>query len=94
MFELEENINIKILSDEFEKNSSFDILIDKEKIEYTKVYKFNTTGKHEVKFELYEDISMDYMFKGIQELKSVIMFSFHYPKIKSMISTFESCTNL
>ena len=44
VFELEENINIKILSDEFEKNSSFDIFIDKEKIEYTKVYKFNTTG--------------------------------------------------
>ena len=68
--------------------------MDNEKIEYSKEYTFNKTGRHDVKFELYESISMDYMFQGIEELTSVIMFSIQYPQIKSMISTFESCINL
>ena len=94
IYDIRGSLNIKILSDEFNKNTRFDIVIDKKIIKFSREYKFNETGQHTVKFKLYEDVNMDYMFKGIEELISVIMISIKNPKIKSMISSFESCVNL
>ena len=82
---------IKILGDEFQKTSKLDILIDKNKIEFSKEYKFDKGGNHDIKFILYEDISMDFMFKEVKDLTSIIMITTNDAKIKSMESTFESC---
>ena len=86
--------SIKILGDEFQKPTKLDILIDKNKIEFSKDFKFDKGGNHEIKFILYEDISMDFMFKEVKDLTSIIMITTHDAKIKSMESAFESCVKL
>ena len=83
-----------ILSETFEKTSNFDIIINNKAVEYTKKYKFEKTGLANIQFVLYEDISLDNMFKGINQISSIIMTSTKNAKIKSMESTFESCSNL
>ena len=90
------NINEEtlILSNDFEKNSKFDIYMENKKIPYSKSYKFSKTGKTEVKFELYEDISLENMFKNILTLTSVKLTSNKNLKILSIESTFENCENL
>ena len=86
--------NTLLLSNEFVKNSGFDIYIDNKKIKYSKEYKFTSVGNHNVKIKLYEGINMDYMFKDIKELLTVEMISEDNCQILSMISTFENCFNL
>ena len=85
---------VPILSETFQKTSDFEIFINKKKVEYTTKYKFEKANTASVQFVLYEDISMDNMFKGIKELSSVIMISIKGGKVKSMESTFESCSNI
>ena len=83
-----ENIETKILGDEFNKISDFDIYINGNKIKYSKVYKFSSYGLTDIEIKLYGNLNMDYMFKGISSLKSVEMKSSNNAKINSMISTF------
>ena len=85
---------IIILGQEFNKKNDFDILIDGQIIKYSRQYQFNSTGIHKIQFRLYEDINMDYMFKDVQSLYSVEMYSEKNCKILSMISTFENCYEL
>ena len=76
LYEIRSNTeNTLLLSDEFVKNTDFDIYIDNKKIKYSKEYKFPTTGEHNVVFKLYEGVNMDYMFKDIQLILSVEMVS-------------------
>ena len=94
-FELDNISNkTKILSKDYKKNSDFDIYIDNKKVSFTNEYKFNKAGLHNITYVLYEDINMDYMFKDVPELTSIILFSEKNAKIKSMISAFESCKSL
>ena len=89
------NTKIKIIGNEFKKESDFDIYIEGNKlIDYSKEIIFNKTGELKINFELYENINMDFMFKNITNLISVEMNSKKNAKIISMISTFESCSFL
>ena len=85
---------IDILGNEYNKQSSFDIYIDDNLSKYSKKYIFKTTGIHEIKIVLYENINMDYMFKDVKSLISIEMNSTSNASIISMISTFENCNNL
>ena len=84
----------KILSDEFTKDSDFDIYINETKIEYSKKYKFEKKGLTKVEFKLYNSLNMNYMFKDISSLKTIEMISLNNESIISMISTFENSVNL
>ena len=86
-----EDTNTILFGNNFNKNSLFDIYINNERIKYAKEYKFDKTGNHEVQIKLYENINMDYMFEGVQDLVSVDMKSENNCQILSMISTFENC---
>ena len=72
-----ENIyrNNILLGNEFSKNSRFSIYIDEKRIKYTKDYKINSYGSHQIKIVLYENLNMDYMFKDVTDLVSVEMKS-------------------
>ena len=83
-----------ILGMNFIKESEFDIYIDGEKIKFSKSYLFEKSKTYNIQFKLYESINMDYMFQNISSLISVEIISEKYAKIKSMINTFENCTNL
>ena len=85
------NKNTILLGNDFQKNSDFDIFIDGIIIKYTKEYRFDSTGNHNVQIKLYNNINMDYMFKDVQEIISVEMKSEKNCVILSMISTFENC---
>ena len=84
----------QILSDKFSKKSEFDIYIGDKKIKYTKKYKFNENEELKVRFVLFGDINMDYMFVDLPLLLTVNMISEKNAKISSMISAFENCENL
>ena len=86
--------NIPILGDEFQNDSEIDIIIDKKRIEYSKTYNFKKIGDHNIQYILYNNISMDYMFKDLYNLRYVEMISDKNCEIYSMISTFENCENL
>ena len=88
------NKNTILLGNDFQKNSDFDIFIDGTKIKYTKEYRFESAGNHNVQIKLYNNINMDYMFKDVQEIVSVEMISDKNCTILSMISTFENCNYL
>ena len=84
-----------ILGEEFEKESNeFDIFIGKDRIKYSKNYKFSSIGNKEIVFKIYKEINMDYMFKNVSSLTSAILFSSQNTLILSMKSTFENCINL
>ena len=83
----------KILGDEFVKTDDFDIFIDGKVIKFSKEYKFNSTGIHDVQIRLYGGINMDYMFKGVEDLISIDMKSENKGQILSMVSTFEDCAH-
>ena len=81
-----------ILGKEFEKKSDFSIIIDGKRIkDFITEYLFNEPGEHKIKFELHEDINMDFMFENIINLKSIDMNSNSSAKIYSMKSIFEKC---
>ena len=50
----------KILGDEFNKFSKFDIFIDGKKMKYSKTYKLLNNKIYNISFKLYENINMDY----------------------------------
>ena len=86
---------VQILGIEFNKKSDFSIYIDEIKLDsITKEYKFNDFGEHKIKFELYEDINMEKMFKDVKSIKNVEMTSNKGAKILSLKSTFENCGSL
>ena len=81
-----------ILGKEFEKKSDFSMVVDGKKLDkYTKEYSFDKYGEHQIKFQLYEDLNMDFMFKDIKSLESVEMISNYDLKLQSMVSSFENC---
>ena len=84
------NENTLLLGNEFIKNTNFDIYINDDKIKYSKEYKFSKTGLNNVKYIIYEDLQMDYLFKDVQDIISVEMISEKECKINSMISAFEN----
>ena len=88
------NQKIKILGDEMKKNLNIGIYINGTKIQFSNEYTFENKGNNEIKYILYENINMDYMFKGITDLLSVEIKSQEHLEITSMINTFENCTNL
>ena len=53
------NRNTILLGNDFQKNSDFDIFIDGNKIKYTKEYRFDSTGNHNVQIKLYNNINME-----------------------------------
>ena len=86
---------ILILGKDFEKTANFDILIDGAKVNYSKEITFKSSGEHIIQYLIYDNIiNMNYMFKDISQLISVVMTSDKNIKISSMISTFEHCMNL
>ena len=93
-----DNINeeIPILGNEYENKdeSILDIYINGTKIKYTKKYKFTKNGTYEIKYILNSKIYMNYIFKNIESLYQVEMFSNTSDKIVSIISAFEGCQNL
>ena len=88
------NSETTILGEKFNYKKNFDILIGDEKIDFTKKYKFKKLNTVEVIFKIYDNINMDYMFKDVSALTSVVMLSTKGAKATSMISTFENCKNL
>ena len=84
----------KLLGNEFEVKSLFDLYIDGKKVQYSKEIKFNSLGKHKIEIKLYEKLNMDNMFKNIKDLISIEMKSEKDCPITSMISTFENCNQL
>ena len=86
--------NTQLLSNEFIKNSNFDIEIDGQIIKYSKEYRFKSITPKTIKFILYDPVSMDFMFKDVPDLQSVEMVSENNLEIKSMASAFEDCQNL
>ena len=88
------NEQTQILGSDYIYDGNFDIHIDSVKINYSKQYQFSKAGEHKINFLIYGEINMDYMFKDITSLISIIMFSNKNAKIKSMISTFENCKEL
>ena len=80
----------QIFSKDFIKSSNFKVYIDELPVEYKKEYEFTKLGIHNIKIELYEDLNMDSMFKGIEDLISIEMNSKENCKILSMKSTFEA----
>ena len=84
-----------LLGTEFKIDSSeLDIYIDGKKIKYSKEYKFDYSGIHNIQINLYSDINMDFMFKDIKDLEFIEMISENECQITSMISSFENCENL
>ena len=86
--------NTILLSNEFIKNSNFDIEIDGQIIKYSKEYRFNSISQKTVKFILYDPVVMDFMFKDVFDLVSVQMVSENNLEIKSIASAFEDCQGL
>ena len=81
IYEVEDLSNIKFLGDDFKKVTNFDIYIDGTKIKYSKEYQFNNLGEHEIKFIIYDDVYMDYMFKDISSIIYLNMTSTKNTKI-------------
>ena len=87
--------NVKILGDEFQKIPNFDIFIDGILIKYSKEYKFDKLGEHDIKYLIYDDIfNIDCIFKNISSITYVNMTSTKNAKILSLKSAFENCNNL
>ena len=80
----------QIFSKDFIKSSNFKVYIDELPVEYKKEYEFTKLGIHNIKIELYEDLNIDSMFKGVEDLISIEMNSKENCKILSMKSTFEA----
>ena len=88
------DVEIQIVGEEFKYEGNLDIVIDSVNIGFKKVYKFDKDGTHKITFLIYDSLNMDYMFKDVTSLSSIILFSNKKAKIKSMVSTFENCQRL
>ena len=94
-----ENISLKtqIIGEQYESVTIMEILIDGNKIKFSKVYQFSSPGNHNIDINIYEDtLSMEKMFQNIKRLVSVQLIKEENAEVKitSMISTFEGCENL
>jgi surface protein len=95
IFEIEKTKTpTQLISEKYEKNSGLSILIEGQRIKYSKQYQFEKTGLFNVQIVLYQPINMDRMFENIEALKSVSLVSNKKTEITSMKSTFEGCKNL
>ena len=84
-----------ILSPNYLKSSSFSIYIDDKFIKYSKEYTFERRSLNQlVSFKIYENINLDNMFKGVQDLIRIEITSSKNLKISSMNNVFEDCTEL
>jgi hypothetical protein len=83
-----------IISSEYDdKNRNFDISVNNEIIPFSKNYTFASTGYQIIKFILYGELRMEKMFKEIDSLISVEMYTSKNIQILSIASAFESCSN-
>jgi hypothetical protein len=96
VFKLEEETkNIPLLGNEFKNDFKMNIFIDGKRIDFSKIYNFDSLGEHKVQYCFYNNlISMDYIFKDVKNLISFEMTSNESIDISSMISSFENCENL
>ena len=86
---------INILSKEFDKgNNDINIIINGEKIDFSKEYEFSNAGKNKVTFQIYHELDMTNMFKEVKNLVSIDLSSDANGKITSMQSAFENCEKL
>ena len=84
----------KILGDNFKYDKNLQMNIGKNKIKFSKEYKFGENDDGKIVFDIYSPINMDYMFKDVSALTSVFMHSNYDAKVTSMVNTFENCENL
>ena len=88
------NSEVEILSDDYHNINDISIVIDNKRIEFSKKYKFNRIGIHEINFYIDNNETMDYMFKNIISLTSVELFSEKNITVISMVGAFQDCVNL
>ena len=86
----------QILGNDFVKGSDITIKAAGKYINYSKNYKFPKTGEQTVIFYFVnsKEISLDNMFKGVIQIKSIKFIKRKEIKIKSMKSLFENCVFL
>ena len=75
-------------------NSILNIYINETEIKFNKKYKFNNKGIYEIKFILNKEIILDNIFKDIQYIQKIEMYSNSSNKIISMQNSFEENLNL
>ena len=82
----------KILGDDFTKSFELEMFIEGKVQKYSKTYKFNSTGYHDVQFKIHSEsgVNLDYMFKGVEDLNSIELTAERKCEITSMVSTFEN----
>ena len=85
---------IPILNEDFQKKTKMNIFINQQLVPFSKQHKFDKLGEQIVVFDILDDLNMDYMFKDIQSLTSVEMYTKKNVKLLSMKSAFENCQNL
>jgi len=88
-----------LLSKDFQNynNSIIEIFINNTKINFVKEYQFPSEGTFNIKYILNSKIKLDNMFKGMQNIQSIVSMSIYLNstiKILSMKGVFESCPNL
>ena len=89
------NNPIKIINNKFIQKERLTIIIDNNIIPFTSSYKFNTKGNHSVTYIInYKNIDMNYIFKDILSLISVVMVSENSIIINNIENAFENCQNL
>ena len=83
------NVKTEILSQDFEKPDSMNIVIDNKIIVgFVREFQFSESGDHKLRFVFYnQKVNLDNMFKDIKSLVSVEMNSTKSLEITSMQST-------
>jgi surface protein len=84
----------QIISKEFNNIEGINIYIKGNKINFVKEYQFDSFGGIEVNITVPENIDMKSMFKDVETLRSITLFSERNCKIISLESTFENCKSL
>jgi surface protein len=87
---------IPILGNEYQNEGQtiINIYINDSKIKYCKKYKFSKEGIYKIRYTLNEKVYLDNIFKNIESLLSLEMYSTTNDKIISIKSAFEGCLNL
>ena len=75
------NIATKILGDNFKNQENIGIKINSKKLKFSREYKFKEEEEKEIIFEIYGPINMDYMFKNVTALTTVLMYSTSEAKV-------------
>ena len=97
LYKIEDISNeISILGSEYENinNTITKIYINETETNYSKTYNFNETGLYQIRYVLNKGLILDNIFKNINNLEKVEMFSNASSSILSMKSSFEGCSNL